>query len=182
MTPRFMDPPPAPPAQAWAATVDTLIEHTGQWALIFKGTAREAGSLAGLIHHSRGAWHGHHWEGRTQTVPGTHPKVVEVYARHVQRWGLPVVPVDERGWAPPDGINDLIRRNLVSTTEIAERVGTTHSHVAMWVKRYARLSQLVVTYAGNRPLFWWPQVNEALAELNLPYKGGRRNKIDGGAQ
>jgi len=67
----------------------------------------------------------------------------------------------------PDQVNQLIREHLVSPAQIAQRAGVSRAAVGNWLNRYPQLARLVVTNVYG-PLFWWPQVEAALAELGLP--------------
>lgn len=78
-----MDPPPARRQDPWGPTVAKLIEHTGQWALVYEAPYNEANKLRGRIAHRRGSWAGHLWEVTTRKVPDSHPEQVQVFARHM---------------------------------------------------------------------------------------------------
>ena len=97
MEPEFVDPPPPGGGrrddEAWAKTAAALIERSGQWARIFAGDSGVAGSLAGRIRRSGGAWAGHEWESTTRAVGRGRESCIHVYARHVGR--LNDTPNDE---------------------------------------------------------------------------------------
>jgi hypothetical protein len=57
-----------------------LIEHTGQWSLVFTGALSGCYSRARAARRSIGLWEGHRWEARVQRRP---ERKGELYVRHL---------------------------------------------------------------------------------------------------
>lgn len=93
--PVFVDPPPHPTQDdEWKATAETLIESSGQWALIFAGDYQTAHNVTARIRKSRGVWDGHEWEVTARkTLSNTDS---QVYARHVKALTTPNDEGDEQ--------------------------------------------------------------------------------------
>ncbi|MET8866478.1 hypothetical protein ABZW11_26370 [Nonomuraea sp. NPDC004580] len=78
----------------------------------------------------------------------------------------------------PPGTNELISQHLVTSAEIARRTGVGRAAVANWLHRHPKLAALAIPLSTDSPrsfVFWWPQVEECLAELGLPREEAKSN-------
>jgi len=79
----FEDPPhnrPGPRSTITNQDRATLIEHTGEWAVIWTGSVNRCYQLARQIRTSHDEWAGHTWEAVTRRNPD---RTAKVYARHI---------------------------------------------------------------------------------------------------
>lgn len=79
----------------------------------------------------------------------------------------------------PPGTNELISQHLVNCAEIARRTGVSRASVANWLTRHPTLAALAIPLSSAADhtrsyLFWWPQVEECLAELGIPNEAAKR--------
>lgn len=62
----------------------------------------------------------------------------------------------------------MIQEHLVCGSEIARRTGVSRATVVNWASRHPQFAALKVATVGGGPVYWWPQVEQVLAELGLP--------------